>query len=156
MPQRLLITGGSGLLAVNWAWARRRDNDIWLELHRRRIELDGVTTCVLDDPARLDARIDDIAPDVIIHTAGMTNVDACEAATSEALAVNRDLAQRYAAIARHRNIAFVHISTDHLFDGRHQMLDETAPCLPINSYGHSKWLGERAVMEAIRARLSCG
>lgn len=146
MTQRLLITGGSGLLAVNWAAARRDSDDIWLGLNNRQIALDNINTISLG--GGLDHAIQMAKPDIIIHTAAMTDVNGCEADEKQALTVNRDLAADYARTAYDHSLPFVHISTDHLFDGRQAMLNETAPCLPINSYGHSKWLGERAVAKA--------
>ena len=78
----------------------------------------------------------------------MTDVDACEADQKAAVALNCDLAAMYAKVAYDHGLRFVHISTDHLFDGLQPMLDENTPCMPINNYGFSKWLGEKAVLKA--------
>lgn len=146
MTHRLLITGGSGLLAVNWAAARRHIDEIWLGLNNRQISMENTKAISLR--GGLNHAIVTANPDIIINTAAMTNVDGCEADEKQAIAINCDLAATYAKIAYDHGLPFVHISTDHLFDGRQCMQDETAPCLPINSYGHSKWLGERAVLKA--------
>lgn len=146
MAQKLLITGGSGLLAVNWAAARKSDDEIWLGLHQRTIIMDKVHTVSLKDG--IEHAICSVSPDVIIHTAAMTDVEGCENNNEQALMVNRDLAETYAEAAHRRSISFVHISTDHLFDGYTPMLDETAPCKPVNNYGHSKLMGERAALDA--------
>ena len=143
-----MITGGSGLLGVNWAWTRRKDDDTWIGLHKRQIHLDGVRECNLFDTNSLEKTIKTLAPNVIIHTAGITNIDACEQTPTQALKVNRDLAKKFAKIAFSHNITFVHISTDHLFEGRLGMLDEEAIRLPLNIYGQSKFLGESAVLAA--------
>ena len=44
MKTRVLVTGGSGLLAVNAAVTLRSNYDIILALHERDIALSGVTT----------------------------------------------------------------------------------------------------------------
>lgn len=146
MSLRLLITGGSGLLATNWAAMRGHHDDIWLGLHNRHISMDNVQTISINDG--LNRAINAVAPDVIIHTAAMTDVDACEAAGAKAMSVNRDLAETFAKAAYDNGLHFVHISTDHLFDGKESMMNETASCSPLNKYGYSKWLGEKAVLKA--------
>lgn len=133
-------------MAVNWAAARKSDDQIWLGLRQRTIFMDKVQTISLKDG--LEHAISSVSPNVIIHTAAMTNVDGCENDNEQALMVNRDLASTYAEAAYRHGISFVHISTDHLFDGYTPMIDETAPCTPVNNYGRSKWMGERAVLEA--------
>ncbi len=147
---RILITGGSGLLAVNWALKRRKHDKIHLGLHHRNVKIDEVETALIDfnDPIKLEALIYDIEPNVIIHTAAMTNVDSCETDPQQAFNINRDAAEFIAKIAHNHNIEFVHISTDHLFDGLTAMLDETALPNPINNYGKSKFEGEQAVINA--------
>ncbi|MDA8675807.1 SDR family oxidoreductase [Alphaproteobacteria bacterium] len=146
MSLRVLITGGSGLLAVNWAAMRRHQDDIWLGLHHRQITMDNVQTISIIDG--INVAIDAAKPDVVIHTAAMTDVDACEAEIRKAMSVNCDLAESFAKAAYDNGLRFVHISTDHLFNGQHPMMKETAPCSPLNNYGYSKWLGEAAVLNA--------
>ena len=146
MNQTSLITGGSGLLALNWAAERRHIDNIWLGLNNRQILMDNTKTVALSDG--LHYAIASAKPDIIVNTAAMTNVDNCESNEKKAIAVNCDLAASYAQTAYALGLPFVHISTDHLFDGRQPMLDEAAPCMPINRYGFSKWLGERAVLDA--------
>ncbi|MDB0013878.1 SDR family oxidoreductase [Alphaproteobacteria bacterium] len=143
MPSTLLITGGSGLLALNWAASRMDRDHVWLGLNSRQINLDGAYMLQLSGD--FNAAIETVKPDMVIHTAAMTNVDACEAQEKQAIAVNCALAKDAAKAAHRHALPFIHISTDHLFSGRQAMVDETATCLPLNIYGHSKLLGERAV-----------
>ena len=98
MPKRILITGGSGLLALNWAIARKGVDDITLGLHQRQVQLEDVTATMISDEGdgALTEVIADIAPDIIIHTAAMTNVDQCQQAPDQAMQVNRDLSARVA------------------------------------------------------------
>lgn len=146
LTHRLLITGGSGLLGVNWAVARRQIDEIWLGLNDRHIFLDNTKSISLK--GGLDRAIARTKPNIIIHTAAMADVDGCEADLKAAVDVNCDLAATYAKAAYDHGLRFVHISTDHLFDGFRPMLDENTQCAPINNYGYSKWLGESAVLKA--------
>jgi len=146
LSSTLLITGGSGLLALNWAVSRMHRDNVWLGLNSRKINLDGAHMLQLSGD--LDAAVETVKPDAVIHTAAMTDVEACEAQEKQAIAVNCNLAKDAANAAYRHSLPFVHISTDHLFSGRQPMVNETATCLPLNSYGYSKWMGERAVFRA--------
>ena len=147
---RLLITGGTGLLALNWACAMRETWDVTLGIHSNLVDLAGVNSCplALDDPVRLLAQIDDIAPDLVVHTAGLTSVDQCELNPSFANQANVVIAQNLALAAARRSVALVHVSTDHLFSGNQSMCTEDERPAPINHYGRTKALAEIAVLNA--------
>jgi len=88
----------------------------------------------------------EFAPEAVVNTAAMTNVDACERDPERAFAVNalgvRSLAQ---ATAR-RRAHLVHVSTDYVFDGRAERpYDEWDAVHPLSEYGRSKWGGELEV-----------
>ena len=146
---RILITGGSGLLAVNWALCRRQTDKIWLGLHRRIIHMPATNTVVLDLESDTSTAqlIRDISPDLVIHTAGITDVEKCETNEKLAWKVNRDYAGRVAEATNARNVKLIHISTDHLFDGSAPFMNEDDMPNPLNIYGASKLAAERAVIE---------
>ena len=79
------------------------------------IFLDNTKSISLKDG--LDRAIARTKPNIIIHTAAMADVDGCEADLKAAVDVNCDLAATYAKAAYDHGLRFVHISTDHLFDG---------------------------------------
>ena len=86
MSERILITGGTGLLALNWALALRDRHAITLGTHSRTIALARVTTTpvVLDDADAFAGALERVAPTVVVHAAGMTNIEACERHPDEA------------------------------------------------------------------------
>ena len=47
MP-RILITGGTGLLGVNWAFARKHQDEVILAAHHRQIAIEGVLLQKID------------------------------------------------------------------------------------------------------------
>ncbi|HZS62160.1 MAG TPA: dTDP-4-dehydrorhamnose reductase [Gemmatimonadaceae bacterium] len=90
--------------------------------------------------------LDHTAPDLIVNTAAMHNVDACERDPSHAFAVNAVGARHLAQAAEHRGATLVHVSTDYVFDGRKgQPYVETDAARPLNAYGVSKLAGEHFV-----------
>jgi dTDP-4-dehydrorhamnose reductase len=153
--KRLLITGGSGLLALNWACALRGTWGVTLGTHRHSVELAGVSACplTLDDPAQLQSQFEKISPDLVVHTAGLTSVDRCELFPALAHQANVEIAKNVAQAAATQGAALVHVSTDHLFSGRKSMCTEAQQPEPANHYGRTKALAEVAVMQANPAAL---
>lgn len=150
MRSQILITGGSGLLAVNWALAVRNRFAVTLGLHRRSVSLASVRTANIDlgSVDCLVAQIQDIGPDLVIHTAGLTSVERCESEPDLAWQVNVTTAANVAQACARLGVSFVHVSTDHLFSGKESMLDESAPVSPINVYGRTKAEAERQVIDS--------
>ena len=131
---RVLITGGSGLLALNWACAMRREWDVVLGTHAHTVRLEGVSARPLDleDGGRLARQIGEITPDLIVHAAGLTSVDQCEEDPDLAQHVNAGLARNVAVAAAAGSIRLAHISTDHLFAGTRSGYREDDAPEPLN------------------------
>ena len=146
---RILITGGSGLLALNWFSAVRDRFEIVLAFHRRELVIPGATGIVLDldSKDRLLAALDVYSPEFVVHAAGCTSVEECEKSPDSAYHVNVVLAANIAQACAKRGVPLVHISTDHLFDGTEPMVSEDAAIAPLNTYGKTKAVAELRVAE---------
>lgn len=82
-------------------------------------------------------------PEVIIHTAAMTNVDQCETEREACWDQNVD-AVNYLIEASAKNDCFLlHLSTDFIFDGEDGPYDEKAKANPVSYYGESKLAAEK-------------
>jgi dTDP-4-dehydrorhamnose reductase len=149
MYSRILITGGSGLLALNWALTVRDRFSVTLGLHERDVSLAGVQTRKIDLESvdHLVRVFDELAPQVVIHTAGLTNVEKCESEPLLAHHVNVRLAENVAQACFKVGIQLVHVSTDHLFSGHESLVDEIHPVAPINVYGRTKAEAESRVLD---------
>jgi dTDP-4-dehydrorhamnose reductase len=85
------------------------------------------------------------AVDVVLNAAAWTNVDAAqEPANRDAVrAVNTDAVGWLAEAAERHRFTLVHVSTDYVFDGRHEgPIPEDLPLSPLSVYGESKADGE--------------
>ena len=124
--------------------------DVLLATHRHRVSLDGVAAhaITLDDGTSLRRAIREKRPDLIVHTAGLTDVDRCETDPSAARHANAGLARCVAEAAAAESVPLVHISTDHLFSGDRARVPETETPKPINEYARSKRLAEKWVLDA--------
>jgi dTDP-4-dehydrorhamnose reductase len=87
--------------------------------------------------------------DVVVNTAAWTDVDGAEAHEAAATAVNGDAVALLATACADAGARLIHISTDYVFDGHGTApYAEDAPTAPINAYGRSKLVGERATLSA--------
>jgi len=151
--KKWLIVGASGLLGGRLAsYLQAHDREV-VALHWRRPLLDNLTRLglqvdLLDESDACQRVISGIAPDVVINCAGFTNVDQCENDPDQATLLNTSLAGRLAGASNRQGCFFVHISTDHLWDGTCQFVAEDTPPCPINVYARTKAGGEVAVFEA--------
>ena len=95
------------------------------------------------------ALIDTHAPEVAINAAAYTAVDRAEAEEDLATRINGQAVGTLATVCAARHIRFVTYSTDYVFDGNGtRPYLETDPVDPINAYGRSKLVGERAALAA--------
>lgn len=149
MSKCTLLTGGSGLLAVNWALAERDNNDLWLHLNNRKISISRVNTFSMDllNKNELISAIDKIRPDLIVHTAALTNVDYCERYPNEAVLANVGLATSISTVSSMLSIPLIYISTDHLFSGLTEYTNEKSKPSPLNTYAKTKADGEAITLE---------
>jgi dTDP-4-dehydrorhamnose reductase len=84
-------------------------------------------------------------PDVIIHTAALTNVDYCENHQKEAWKINVEGTKNIVEKCMEINAKLVYISSDYIFDGNSGPYKEDANPNPINFYGATKLEGEKLV-----------
>jgi dTDP-4-dehydrorhamnose reductase len=148
--ETVLLTGGSGLLSINWAMTMRDKKNIILGLHNRNIDINNVTAgkINLESIEDIIKALQLFRPRTIVHTAGLTNVELCESNMDLAYHINVKLASNVAIAATHAGVKMVHISTDHLYDGTRFLVDENEPLSPKNNYGITKAKAEEAVSKA--------
>jgi dTDP-4-dehydrorhamnose reductase len=130
--KRILLIGGSGQLGTALR-AELADAEISAPAH---VAFDLVT----DAPAAL---LDGAHYDVAINCAAFHNVDTCEREPDKAFAANTLAVDGFARACAERDIAFMTISTDYVFDGTatRPYTEGDAPG-PRTTYGVSKLGGE--------------
>lgn len=144
---KLFITGISGLLGLNAALHTRKRWEVSGCYYSHPVHAEQVTALRVDATSyeELGTVLEKIRPNVILHTAGLTNVDQCEEYPELAHQLNVGTTENISRLARALSASLIHVSTDHLFDGTKMLVKEDTPPCPINVYGRTKWEAERVV-----------
>ncbi len=145
---KLMVTGADGFVAGSVVGQSSPDWDVCaLALAPVPYERPGLTWHVFDlrDTERLKRVFAAFAPDVVIHTAAMADIDFCEANKDAAEAVNVGVTQTVAQLCREHNAKMIFLSTDTVFDGKQGMYIESDTPAPLNFYGETKVRGEQIV-----------
>ncbi len=147
---KILITGSNGLLGQKL-------------LHTLSTNLQELIGCDLSERSLVDdvihnyrqlditerkptvAAICDIAPQVIVHTAAMTEVDRCEIEKELCWRVNVTGTEHILAGAARVGAKVIFISSDYIFNGENGPYDEEAVPNPIGYYGRSKLAAENLI-----------
>ena len=100
-------------------------------------------------PSSLRHLVEDIGPQIVINAAAYTDVDKAESETERAKLINTEAPALLAEISRGLGAAFIHYSTDYVFDGQKgtPYTEDDAP-RPLNVYGQTKLEGEGAIFQA--------
>lgn len=146
----LCITGGSGFLGWNLARQAAESYDVSFTYGQHPLTIPDCQEYHLDlhDHQQIEDVIEEIAPDIIIHTAALANADLCETRRSVAHDVNVAATEQIAQCAEELGCRFVYISTDLVFDGQQGNYAEHDQPRPLNYYAKSKLMGEHAVKAA--------
>ncbi|MDR2636715.1 MAG: dTDP-4-dehydrorhamnose reductase [Zoogloeaceae bacterium] len=110
-------------------------------------------SCDLSRPAALRGRLRMLAenqpPWAIVNAAAYTAVDRAEREAELAFAINGEAPGILGEIAAASGALVVHYSTDYVFDGeKKEPYREDDEPHPLNVYGQSKLMGERALWES--------
>jgi len=146
--KNILFYGGASLLSNIWSNYWRDRFNLYLALNRKWVEIEGTTSIQLSHNLNnLDIILKNHKIDLVINCTGFTNVEECEINKDLAYYLNGYLPGKIAKITSDLKIKLIHISTDHLFDGKKIKYSENDNLNPLNTYGKSKALGEQEVIK---------
>ena len=142
---RVLVTGAKGQLG----------SDVVNELNSRKYETIGVDIEEMDisDPESVNKVVVKANPDVVIHCAAWTAVDAAEDRDNISIvrSVNVEGTKNIANVCKKLDCKMIYISTDYVFSGRgtDPWKPDCRNYAPLNVYGQTKLEGELAVADAL-------
>jgi dTDP-4-dehydrorhamnose reductase len=143
--QKILVTGAAGMLGYKVASYFFQNKD--LEIYgtgRRNIQTPyNYLQGNLLIEKELDALLNKIQPDIIVHCAANVNLNDCEVNRAGAYQLHVETTKKLAAYNSEK-CRFVYISTDSVYDGIKGNHSETDVTNPSNYYALTKLEGERA------------
>lgn len=143
---KIIITGASGQLGCDLTKTLESEHNLFL------FDMDLDVT----DAKKVSRTIEEISPDVVIHSAAYTDVDGCEVNQDIAYKVNAVGAQNVAIACNKINAAMVYVSTDFVFDGnKKEPYIEFDNPNPLSIYGCSKLAGEYFVSHLLSKYYIC-
>ncbi len=136
---KFLVTGVGGQLGC----------DVMKELKKRNYFAVGVDSAEMDVTSitAVEDTFNYIKPNVVIHCAAWTAVDAAESNIDECFLVNATGTENVVNACKKAGAKLIYISTDYVFDGNGTVPWKTDDAVnPLNVYGASKYVGEQAVL----------
>lgn len=150
--KKILITGASGFLGrylLNFA-----PKEVLILAQHHKHHLPNTSPNV--QPFKLDftklslEQIDDFKPQVIIHAAAQSSIDACELDPEIAWELNFEVTRRLTDIADRNRSRLIFTSSDTVFDGKQGNYSEGDPPNPLNVYAETKIKSEQYILENLR------
>ncbi|MGE0562207.1 MAG: dTDP-4-dehydrorhamnose reductase [Flavobacteriales bacterium] len=151
---RVLVTGSNGLLGQKLVKLLSNVSDIELlatSTGKNRISsLTGFNYASLDitNKNEVEKVFSEFKPTVVINTAAMTNVDACEDKKEECWNLNVNAVQHLIDASKKHEIHLIHLSTDFVFDGESGPYKEDDKPNPLSYYGKSKYEAEKLIQQS--------
>jgi dTDP-4-dehydrorhamnose reductase len=150
---KVLITGSNGLLGqklVELILSEGKDQVVATARGENRLPLAANIFRTMDvtDHGEVMEVVKDEQPDVIIHTAAMTNVDQCETEREACWQLNVKAVDHLIKACEEHDIYMLHLSTDFIFDGHHGPYKEEDEANPVSYYGESKLAAEELLLKS--------
>ncbi len=137
----ILITGGSGQLGDALQTIATARGMAFTAVSRPDFDF--------EEPETVKACFERAAPALVVNAAAYTAVDAAESHAEAAKAGNHTGPLQLASLCAGRDIPFIHVSTDYVFDGaKGEPYLESDPTNPTGVYGATKRDGEVAIMQS--------
>ncbi len=140
---KILITGSAGFVGKNIFNYLKKEHEIY-GLSRR---LGSTTThqCDITKKDEINNVLGSVKPDIIVHSAALTNVDFCEEHKEEAWTTNVQGTLNLVKWSFINKKKIIYISTDYVYAGETNNYKEDSETKPVNFYGESKLAAEKVV-----------
>ncbi len=146
--KRILVTGSSGFLGRYLIKFAPREYHLISQFRSKKPEPYGrdLTFLKMDFLSESFKNLEDLKPNVIIHTAAMASIDDCEVNPDRARQINYDVTRRLIDFASNLDIRFIFISSDVIFDGERGNYSESDSPNPLNIYAETKVDAEQYIL----------
>lgn len=151
---RILITGSNGLLGQKLVKLLANNPNIQFlatSSGANRIKsITGFDYVSLDitNKTKVEQVFNRFQPTVVINTAAMTNVDACEDKKEQCWNLNVNAVKNLIEASEKHKTHLIHLSTDFVFDGKNGPYKEDDLPNPLSYYGLSKYEAEKLLQQS--------
>ena len=151
---KILITGSNGLLGQKLVKLLANQPDIEFlatSTGENRIKtITGFDYVSLDitNKIQVEQVFNQFKPNVVINTAAMTNVDACEDQKEQCWNLNVNAVKNLIEASGNCQTHLIHLSTDFVFDGENGPYKEEDQPNPLSYYGQSKYEAEKLLQQS--------
>ncbi|UYP48243.1 ADP-L-glycero-D-manno-heptose-6-epimerase [Candidatus Lokiarchaeum ossiferum] len=146
---KILITGANGYAASNIITTLKEKHTLILTSRSIKPNDHGLPVFQLNltNKFAVDKFLNQISPDIIIHTAAITSIDYAEIHQQEAYALNVEAVEELCNYCSTTTTWFIHFSTDAIFSGNNAPYSENSIPYPINYYGLTKLNAEQVIQK---------
>jgi len=151
---KILITGSNGLLGqklvkllvnkfnIKFLATSTGENRIKSIIGFDYVSLD------ITNKTQVEQVFNQFKPNVVINTAAMTNVDACEDQKEQCWNLNVNAIKNLIEASEKHQTHLIHLSTDFVFDGENGPYKEEDKPNPLSYYGQSKYEAEKLLQQS--------
>ncbi len=136
----ILVTGGSGQIGSDLKLFKNTNNEIFFFPSSSEVDITKIKS--------VNSFVKENNIDLILNFAAYTKVDDAEKEKNISKKLNYIGPLNLAKIASNNEIGIIHFSTDYVFGKKQSGINYSkSPVSPINYYGYTKALGEKAILE---------
>lgn len=134
---KILITGSEGNLG-SYLFKSLCNNHTVFALNKNDLDITNKIKCT--------EKIYELNPDIVLHTAALSNIDLCERDETSAYGINTIGSLNVAYPCSLLDIPIIYFSCSSVYDGsKTSPYYETDLCSPVNVYGKTKLAGEKLI-----------
>jgi dTDP-4-dehydrorhamnose reductase len=143
---RILVTGASGLLGSKLVEILlRKGYAVYAGYNENKPKAGLPIKLDVSNEVDVERAFEISRPEVVVHAAALTDVDACELKKELAWSINVVGTRNIVKLSKKYSAFLIYISTDYVFKGDKGMYSEDDPTEPVNYYGYTKLMGEEEV-----------
>jgi dTDP-4-dehydrorhamnose reductase len=145
---KYLVTGSAGLIGNQLVNDLEKSGEIVYSCYNNVKPLYGIPIQLdLLDLEGIHKIFKKIQPDIVIHSAALTDVEKCEVEQKLANSINVRATEVIATEVENISSYLMYISTDYVFDGKKGLYKETDLTNPLSNYGITKLSGEKIIQD---------